>query len=389
MSTSLFCTQDIVKYIIIGGLVYSILKLIPSQQISNKDLLLVLAIICISFISLDCVLNKMNNKPNQEAFTSEPNQDNSDSNPSSPRGRRKVRDGKDKEADEHKEPKEHKEPNEHKSTRSPRATDREERKMNDDKNKENNDNKTQSSNTRSEPVSPRSKLGLKRSEEVAESELVDRPRISSRSNESVRSESEQLPKVGCSLEVEKIKRELRGEIEFLKGQLELRNESTTNDKIAQKYFENLINELHDKGILDDGDIQNIKAKMNSKLLTIEEVINSLETLHKEGKVKVLDKTKSDGKRTNDMDYTELPTDFYRPIGDKIANEWENDYTILNTNKWQVPMPRPPVCINTTPCKVCPSLSSDNVVALKEWDNSRYVSQNKINKKWASEQASST
>ena len=89
-----------------------------------------------------------------------------------------------------------------------------------------------------------------------------------------------------------------------------------------------------------------------------------------------------------MIYNELPDDFYTPIGDKIANDWENSYTILNTNKWQVPVIRPPVCINNTPCDVCPSQSSSSMVSLKEWDDSRYITQNQINKKWANDQTSS-
>ena len=50
------------------------------------------------------------------------------------------------------------------------------------------------------------------------------------------------------------------------------------------------------------------------------------------------------------------------------------------------MPRPPVCINTMPCKVCPSDSSSYPVNLKQWDDSRYVTSNKVNKKWAHDQS---
>ena len=125
--------------------------------------------------------------------------------------------------------------------------------------------------------------------------------------------------------------------------------------------------------------------MRSKLLTMEEIISSLETIKKEGKPRV---RSVDGKIKNDNIYNELPSDFYSPLGDKIANEWDNEYTILNTNKWQVPMPRPPVCINTSPCKVCPSDSSSSHVNLKQWDDARYVTSNKVNKKWAQDQSDS-
>ena len=79
--------------------------------------------------------------------------------------------------------------------------------------------------------------------------------------------------------------------------------------------------------------------------------------------------------TNNNITNELLSDFYKPIGDGIANQWNGDYVILNTNKWQVPMPRPPVCINNSPCKVCPSNTSSDAVNLNDWDNSRYVLQN--------------
>ena len=169
---------------------------------------------------------------------------------------------------------------------------------------------------------------------------------------------------------------------------ELKNQvvgKTSNDDIAYKYYESLIVDLASKGIIDATDIDNIRAKLQSKIVTIDEVIKSLEMLKKEGKSKA---RQTNGKVKSDYEYSELPSDFYNPIGENIANDWDNDYTILNTNKWQVPMTRPPVCINTTPCKVCPSDSSNYPVGLKQWDDSRTVSGNRINKKWADDQSRS-
>jgi hypothetical protein len=89
---------------------------------------------------------------------------------------------------------------------------------------------------------------------------------------------------------------------------------------------------------------------------------------------------------NDFKYNEMPVDMYVPIGNKIANNWstDNEYAILNTNQWQVPIPRPPVCINTEPCKVCPS-DGTSYLTLKNWDNARVVSETKINQQWAADQ----
>ena len=136
----------------------------------------------------------------------------------------------------------------------------------------------------------------------------------------------------------------------------------------------------DKGIINGNDVKNINTKLSSKLLTIDEVITSLEQLKKEGV------PKSKG-TSNDFAYSELPTEFYSPIGDKIANQWDNDYNILDTNKWQVPTQRPPVCINSEPCKICPLESAPGTTSLKHWDTSRKVTDIKINKKWANSQVS--
>ena len=32
-----------------------------------------------------------------------------------------------------------------------------------------------------------------------------------------------------------------------------------------------------------------------------------------------------------MKYSDLPSDYYTPLGDKIANQWDNEFT-LNTDK---------------------------------------------------------
>jgi len=194
-----------------------------------------------------------------------------------------------------------------------------------------------------------------------------------------------LAKTSCGIEVEKIKRQMEEQLTELKEQLQARTAiPPSSAKIANRYFESLMNDLADKGILEATEIDNIQAKLRTKLLSMDEVIASLETLKKEGKSKI---RVQDGKVKNDREYSELPSDFYTPIGQQVPNEWSSEYTILNTNKWQVPMPRPPVCINTQPCKVCPSDTSNNSTNLKQWDDSRYVSGGRINKKWAEDQNS--
>ena len=133
-----------------------------------------------------------------------------------------------------------------------------------------------------------------------------------------------------------------------------------NNKLLLNYYNLLIKELYNNKVLNDIDLKNIKLKLDSKLFTLEEIILQLENLKSQITINT--------NITND-----LPQDFFKPIGDKVPNDWENDYTILNTSKWQVPMPRPPVCINNSPCRVCPTDSS-NYINLQQWDDARYVLQ---------------
>jgi hypothetical protein len=156
--------------------------------------------------------------------------------------------------------------------------------------------------------------------------------------------------------------------------------SSTNSNLLYNYLYSLVHELIHMGLLNSNDVSNIKLKLQSKLASIEEIIISLEKLKKLHGHKLHDNKLHDNKlhdNTPTPNYNiqnELPPDFFVPVGDKIANDWENDYTILNTNKWQVPIPRPPVCINNTPCKVCPLETSNYSTNLQQWDEARYVLQ---------------
>jgi len=133
----------------------------------------------------------------------------------------------------------------------------------------------------------------------------------------------------CEYEINKLKFQLNA--------LSSKMKKVDNSEIINKYYNKLINDLIQKKILSSTDIENIKLKIDSKLLNIQDIIVSLEKLNE-----------NNGTVTND-----LPSDFFTPIGDKIANTWDKHYSILDTSKWMVPMPRPPVCINDSPCKVCP------------------------------------
>lgn len=316
MNASLFSTKDMIKYLIVAGLIYSILKMIPSQKIANKDLVLILAVITIGFVSVDYLFFKKS-----ETFVNS------------------EKDLLDLNVDVD-------------TLIKTRAEELE------------------------KIISPKFGSEIKPEPPGINTELpkVELPKV-------------ELPsvttdKISCGMEIDKVKKQLQTEIDTLKNQVRTSQLNDKNEKIVNKYFDSLLAELSSKGLLSSVDIENIKLKRASNLLTLEEIISSLETLKKDAKA---NSTKVDGVVKNDFVYNELPSDFFNPIGDKIANEWANDYTILNTDKWRVPMPTPPVCVNTTPCKVCPSDSTGNALPLKNWDDARMITANKINQSWAKDQ----
>jgi hypothetical protein len=63
------------------------------------------------------------------------------------------------------------------------------------------------------------------------------------------------------------------------------------------------------------------------------------------------------KPENQMKYTEFPPEMHQPLGtydNTFTNDFNHGYTLLNTDKWAVPMKRPPVCIQEKECPVCPT-----------------------------------
>jgi hypothetical protein len=192
--------------------------------------------------------------------------------------------------------------------------------------------------------------------------------------------------VNCEVEVSKMRRELQDTIAKLKQEISSKNIKDDKSPFAKKYMSILIAELLANKIIERDDVENINAKLISGAVTADELIKSLEKLRSIGRPKKVADVKD---RQNDMKYSDLPANYYEPIGDKIANEWNNEYTLLNTDKWQIPQSRPPVCISSGPCKVCPTNTEGYPLNLKEWDDSRVISNTKINKKWAQDQANSS
>ena len=188
-------------------------------------------------------------------------------------------------------------------------------------------------------------------------------------------------KADCTIEIAKMKRKLELEVNGMKNELMRTRDRMNSGKHTIRYMNMLVKNLKKKGIIDKTDVENLNAKLDSKLLTTEEIIESLEKLTREGKPR---KNIAEKKIMNSMKYSERPEEDYEPIG-KGVSDWSNEYTLLNTDKWKVPMTRPPVCISNANCKVCPTNTDGYPVGLKNWDNSRRVTNMKINKKWANDQ----
>jgi len=188
-------------------------------------------------------------------------------------------------------------------------------------------------------------------------------------------------KLSCDTEMEKLRKTVESTINQLENKvLELEKKSANEN--LEKYMDLLIKDLVDDNVLDDDDVFNIRSKIDSKVLTVEEMTKHLEKLKLNSKNKPRKNSNKDNKnnKNKDKDYdniytlNELPPDFYKPLGSKELSSWDNQYTILNTDKWKVPMPSPPVCINNSPCNVCPTDEPQGYygypLSLKEWDSAR-------------------
>jgi len=323
-------SNDMVKYVVVLGLVYTILKLVPSQDLSNKDLLLIILVVAFGLVCVDCLIFK-NSERFANALGAAPKLPSATTAP--------------------------------KIATLPVMT------------------AAPAILPTTAAASPKILPTIAPATTAAATTAAASPKIlPTIAAATTAAATTAAANSSCGVEVAKVKRDLELKINQLTDQLNMNQAVGGNAMIASKYYASLVSELNERGVLDANEIQNIKLKIESKLLSIDEVIASLEKLKATSKAK----PKSDSK--TDHKFDELPSEFYSPMGGDIANKWDNNYTLLDTNRWQVPMPRPPVCINTAPCKVCPTESGYfPVVTTKEWDQSRKVTDTKINKEWANAQ----
>ena len=79
--------------------------------------------------------------------------------------------------------------------------------------------------------------------------------------------------------------------------------------------------------------------------------------------------------SSDMKYSQLGRSMHEPLGKynkDFSNNFEYGYSYLNTDKWSVPMYRPPVCKSDESCKVCSSNTTGYPVDVKEWHSSSKI-----------------
>ena len=353
-----FNLKHLVKYVIFVGLVYTILNLIPSQQILSKDVFLIVLVIIGGFIFVDNLYKRDNFQNTNEE-------------------------------DEIEEDEEY-EYEEEDDDWVPEEVDEDEEVIIEEDSEESLQELTaglEDDNEKYNQLLSQYKGNNKDVYDDEEGEAEEPPEeevkiVNPKNKSDKQQESKSLPiVVSCEGEISKIKSEVFAQMETLQNKVNTLQNKPDN---SQKYMNFLIKDLMDLNILTGDDVDNINAKLDSNILTINDIITNLEKIKLSSKPKQRIPSADSG----EFAFNELPNSFSQPLGTKDLSLWgTDDYSLLNTDKWQVPMPRPPVCINNNPCKVCPTDEPNGgyPINLKNWNSSRQVSNISINKDWANSQ----
>jgi ElaB/YqjD/DUF883 family membrane-anchored ribosome-binding protein len=261
--------KDLIKYVIFISIVYTLMIIIPSQKIITKDLILIVSIIFIGFVLMDCLCS------NSELFTNINNKD------WDPFMLSNVVDYK----------------NYNKSNILSNMV-----------NKINEDKSNMLSNVSNKINETKSNIGEKINE--TKSNIVDKI------NETKSNIVDKINEIKSNID-DKINEEKP--IPIKSNEL---NETTT-----VKYMNLLIDDLREHNVLNNTDIENIKAKMNSKILTDDEIIVGLE--------KLILTTKAKQKKEPESEYIfgNVSSDLYKPLGNLEIHKWDEGYNMLNTNKF--------------------------------------------------------
>lgn len=157
--------------------------------------------------------------------------------------------------------------------------------------------------------------------------------------------------------------------------------TVTETEAKVKTYQLLVEMLQAKNVLTKEDVDSLKSKMTSGILTVDEAISRLEKMKLVAK-NIVEKPNVESNKNwwNEMNKSELPAAMYLPLGKQINQDFSNEYTILNTEKWTVPMPRPPVCIDSAPKEIMPVGTSGYPLNVKYFDDARYVSTSAVTEK---------
>ena len=77
----------------------------------------------------------------------------------------------------------------------------------------------------------------------------------------------------------------------------------------------------------------------------------------------------------DMRYSQLTTGQMQKLGtyDKtFSNNWENDYVLLNTDKWRPPSVLQPRCKTDKECPICPSMTSGYPTNVRDFSSASKI-----------------
>jgi hypothetical protein len=166
-----------------------------------------------------------------------------------------------------------------------------------------------------------------------------------------------LPQVSCSTEISKMQKQMEQQIAQLKHELASRPIVQDDTSMTKRYYDSLLSQLKELNVLTSDDVNNMNLKLSTGVMTLTEAITSLENLKN-----------ANTSRINKFDYQyNVPADKFGSITEGLDG--------LDVNKWRVPTARPPICINTQPCKVCPddvgysNAPSSNALKIEDWNSS--------------------
>ena len=123
---------------------------------------------------------------------------------------------------------------------------------------------------------------------------------------------------GCELKIEKTKKELNDQIKNIKEE---------TNKTNNSYLNLLFDYLFKNQVITQNEIDNIKKKLANNDIDLLTIISYLENKKATAKI--------------------------------IVNNGQLNFNDVLTNKWQVPLPRPPVCISDVPIKLTNNDNNSN------------------------------